>query len=174
MIAYSLFPDEYPDNSCYSLLSCFVITIDQTFKNNGGIGPFLTPIYTYNTTTETSSYNIGRLFYDQLFNFMLVILIIQILAGIIIDKFGEIREGAEEMQEELNTKCIMCGETGETIERVTAKPFVEHKEDIHNLWNYLLFIGYLKRKPKRNFNGIEAYVYKCFQNNEIVWLPYSM
>ena len=32
--------DSYPDGTCNSLFKCFLVTFDQTFKNNGGIGPY--------------------------------------------------------------------------------------------------------------------------------------
>lgn len=30
----------YPNSTCNSLLKCFLVTFDQTFKNNGGVGPY--------------------------------------------------------------------------------------------------------------------------------------
>ena len=39
---------------------------------------------------DTISYS--RIVYDFVFNFILIILIVQMMSGIIIDKFGELRE----------------------------------------------------------------------------------
>ncbi len=174
VLGYVYYPEMYKDYTCYSLLSCFVITLDQTFKNNGGFGAFMTSIYTSDTDNQTTSYNVGRLIFDQLSNFILLILIVQILAGLIIDKFGEIREDSENMEEELKSNCIICGEKGDAIERKTGKTFDQHKEELHNLWCYILFIGYLKRKPKQDYNGIESCVYNQFKHENIGWLPYSL
>lgn len=30
----------YPNSTCNSLLKCFLVNYDQTFKNNGGVGPY--------------------------------------------------------------------------------------------------------------------------------------
>ena len=164
----------YPDFTCYSLFSCFTITLDQTFKNNGGFGLFMEQIYTTDEENESTSYNIGRLFFDQLSNFVLLILIVQILAGLIIDKFGQMREASENMEEELKSNCIICGEKGDNIERKTGETFEYHKEYMHNLWNYILFIGYLRCKPKEDYNGIDTCVNKLFKKEDLGWLPYSL
>jgi len=174
VIGYVYFADMYPDFTCHSLFSCFLITIDQTFKNNGGFATFLTPVFETNEEGEWAKFNVGRLLFDQMSNFILLILLVQILAGLIIDKFGEIREDSENMEEELKSNCVICGEKGDVIERKTGKTFEQHKEEVHNLWNYILFIGYLKRKPKKELNGIESWVYDLFKRENIGWLPYSL
>ena len=33
--SYDSFPVDYPDNNCYSLWTCFLVSIDQTLKNGG-------------------------------------------------------------------------------------------------------------------------------------------
>ena len=111
--------------------------MDQAFKNDGGFGAFMDPIYTSNEDEETISVDIGRLFFDQLSNFILLILIVQILAGLIIDKFGEIREDSENMEEELKNTCVICGESADIIERKTGETFDYHIENVHSLWNYI-------------------------------------
>ena len=45
LYAYSQFNSDYPENHCNTLARCFFITIDQTFKNDGGVGGFLNPAY---------------------------------------------------------------------------------------------------------------------------------
>jgi hypothetical protein len=35
--------DESIQNSCYSIWSCLIVTVDQTYKNDGAVGGFLSP-----------------------------------------------------------------------------------------------------------------------------------
>ena len=174
VIGYVCFAEMYPDYTCYSLFSCFIITLDQTFKNNGGFGAYMDPISTPNDIKEEASFNIGRLIFDQLSNFVLLILIMQILAGLIIDKFGEIRENSENMEEELKSSCIVCGEDADVVERRTGETFDYHKEQVHNLWYYILYIGYLRKKPKDEFNAMETRIHDLFKTDNVEWFPYSL
>ena len=173
--AWILFlPRDFPDFTSYSLLSTFLYIFDITFKADGGLGSSLSQVFTTDEEKEEVTFDIGRLLYDQMFNFILLILLVQILSGLIIDKFGEIRETGEKKEDELKNNCIICGKKGDIIERNTGKNFEYHKENIHNIWHYLLFIGYLRKKPKRELNGIEAYVNKSFKKEDISWLPFSL
>ena len=45
VFTYWGFHQFYADGSCNSLLNCFIINFDQTFKNGGGIGGYLDPAY---------------------------------------------------------------------------------------------------------------------------------
>ena len=97
IFSYMLFYDDYNDslqNSCYSLWSCLVVTVDQSYKNDGAIGGFLPVPFTPGADKLSVSW--GRFFYDYIFNLIVAILLVEILSGIIIDKFGELREENEE------------------------------------------------------------------------------
>lgn len=54
---------------------------------------------------------------DNLFNLLLLIIMINIVAGIIIDTFGELREELANYINDLNTYCFICGYDKETIEK---------------------------------------------------------
>lgn len=174
VMGYTFYADMYPTYTCYSLFSCFIITLDQCFKRNGGYGAFLDDVYTMEDETESATFNVGRVIFDQASNFILLILIAQILAGLIIDKFGELRENAENMEEDIKSNCIVCGEKSDVIERKTGETFEQHKEERHNIWQYLLYIGYLRAKPKEEYNILQETIYKLFKKRSIAWLPYSL
>lgn len=41
IFAYIFFYNDFPGHECTTLSQCFLIIIDQTFKNNGGVGPYM-------------------------------------------------------------------------------------------------------------------------------------
>ncbi len=92
--AYWYFGKDYPLNECISLISCFLTNVDQTFKNDGGIGAYMEMKVENEREFYDSSSDIpfSRILFDQLFNLMLVILIVQILAAVMIDTFGALRD----------------------------------------------------------------------------------
>ena len=83
------------------LLTCFLVNIDQTFKNDGALGGFLGQTYTDEQQNLTEGVNIDywRILYDNLFNFIVMMLVVELIAGIIIDKFSELREANERMND---------------------------------------------------------------------------
>ena len=171
--AYAAFASDYKDSTCSSLFSCFLIGVDQTFKQNGGIGAFNSKTYTELPEAQDGEYSYGMLWFDWLFNFFLLILIVQILGGIIIDQFSEIREEAEAKEKDLQGSCVMCGKQKDDI-KSEKMDFLTHIRMLHPLWDYLMYIGYLNRKPKTEFSGIESYAYEYYCKKEIAWLPYSL
>ena len=106
------------------MFTCLWVTLDQSFKNDGAIGGWLkSPYEPDDTVIEVRG---ERIIYDQLFNFILLILLMEILAGLIIDMFGQLREESSNSEEDLGNYCIMCAENRENIERNSNLTFEEH------------------------------------------------
>jgi inositol 1,4,5-triphosphate receptor type 1 len=83
--------------NCTSMYKCFFVVLDQTFKASGGIGGYLGNGYhsLADDGIDTSVFNFGRIGFDLFFYFVLLIILIQIIGGIIIDKFGELRDNED-------------------------------------------------------------------------------
>lgn len=63
------------------------------------------------------TYSAGRFFFDNLFNLALVIIMVSIVAGIIIDTFGSLRESDHEKHTDIHDLCFVCGNDKETFDR---------------------------------------------------------
>ena len=174
VLGYVIFPQDFPDYTCTTLVRCFLFAIDQSYKSDGGLGAALYAAYEQHDDTEDVDINFVRIIYDFMFTLILILVIMQLLSGLIIDKFKSLRSEAESREKDLMSSCIICSESAEIIERKTKESFVTHSETIHNVWIYLMFIGYLARKPKLDFNGIESYVHENFVEGNLCWLPYSL
>ena len=77
------------DSICMSLLHCFLSTFNYGLRTGGGIGEFL-PAETaaeYNTL----AYDI-RFFFDVSFFLLVITILLNVIFGIIIDTFAELRE----------------------------------------------------------------------------------
>jgi hypothetical protein len=55
------------------------------------------------------SNNIGRIFYDGLYNMIIVIVLSAVVSGIIIDTFGALRDQENEKVKDIRDKCFICG-----------------------------------------------------------------
>jgi hypothetical protein len=66
-------------------------------------------------------FNYERIVFDNLFNFIILILIIQVVAGIIIDTFTMLREREENIVEDTQNYCFICGKSRDEIEKIEKK-----------------------------------------------------
>jgi len=57
----------------------------------------------------TEKYKIGRFSFDNTSNIILVIIMVNIVAGIIIDTFGSLREYENDKNRDIEDKCFICG-----------------------------------------------------------------
>lgn len=48
------------------------------------------------------------MFFDTLFNIIILVILINIVSGIIIDKFGELRQMENDRMEDIEDKCFIC------------------------------------------------------------------
>ena len=60
---------------------------------------------------------VARFVFDNLFNMMLLIILMNIVLGIIIDTFGSLREELDDYEKDLSNYCFICGFDKETIEK---------------------------------------------------------
>ena len=83
--------------------------LDQTFKQDGGIGTYLDqsldPDYEQYTP---KAYVGGRYWFDLIFYICIILIIFQIFTSIIIDYFMDTRKNREEFIKRSNTKCLIC------------------------------------------------------------------
>lgn len=98
------------------------------------------------------------------------IVILQIIFGIIIDAFAELRGNRNDTVEDLGGFCFMCSLDKQTFER-NAEGFINHYRNDHRIWNYMFYIKKLENKDKTEYNGIETYVNNCIDKEDLGWYP---
>eukprot|EP01017_Pseudomicrothorax_dubius_P003467 TRINITY_DN10501_c0_g1_i8.p1 TRINITY_DN10501_c0_g1~~TRINITY_DN10501_c0_g1_i8.p1 ORF type:complete len:253 (-),score=67.27 TRINITY_DN10501_c0_g1_i8:123-881(-) len=167
LIAFTFFHRSYKGN-CQSVYQCFFYTFDYTFKlHKGGIGARLDDFHPYK-----ASYEWDEFLFHNLFNIILLVILIKLFAGIIIDTFGYLREKENEKMRDIKDVCFICGNNRETFDKKSAKiGFLAHTQIEHNIWNYVFFIAYLNHKKKLDYNGIEDYVKTLVKAKDISWFP---
>lgn len=119
LIGYTFFSDDYQEDRCSSALFCFLFTFDWTFKANAGVGGYLTGNEDGSDNPPTEKYKIGRFMFDNSSNIFLVIIMVNIVAGIIIDTFGSLREEEGDKIRDIEDKCFICGNLKTTFDRLS-------------------------------------------------------
>lgn len=168
LAAFYVFFESFEDY-CEDLYSCFSIIIDRTFKSDSGIGSFF-PIFKEQYVGWTMSW---RSVYDFVNVFVILNLIIEIIAGIIIDTFAVLRQEMERKKDDIENYCFICGINRHILDKKTEdrRGFAYHMGFEHNLWNYIFYILYLRHKEKTEYSGFESYVADKLESNDITWFP---
>jgi len=105
VIGYIRFYDHYEGGDrCQSLLQCYFSTFDYTFKETGAAGSWLE-----DPNEQTGTINLERFAFDNALNIALVIIIINLVAGVIIDTFGALKDALHAKEEDMIKYCFICG-----------------------------------------------------------------
>jgi len=152
-------------NICENMLMCFIQFVNYGIRSGGGIGDLMS------APNWNEEHAIFRIIYDASFFFIVIIILMNILFGIIIDTFGELRSKANSIQEDIENKCFICGINRREFDRHSQFGFEHHIKEEHNIWNYLAFNMYLKRKEKTEYTGPEQYVADMIQSKNYRFIP---
>jgi hypothetical protein len=95
-----------------------------------------------------------------------------VVMGIIVDTFSELREEKIERLRDTAETCFICGFDKQVFDRdKESKGFSVHVKKEHCMWNYISFILYIWQQDKDDDDGLEQYVRRCVEANDISWLP---
>ena len=116
------------------------------------------------------NYVVGRFFYDFLFFLIIAVIMLNIIFGIIIDTFAELRELNQKIQDDKNNVCYVCGAKRDDFNKGN-KNFDEHVGEEHCIWNYVEYMIGLKFVDVQDTNAINSYVIDMINEKNISWLP---
>ncbi|XP_047191096.1 ryanodine receptor 2-like isoform X3 [Scophthalmus maximus] len=143
------------DMKCNDMLTCYMFHMYVGVRAGGGIGDEI-------EDPAGDEFEVERIVFDITFFFFVIIILLAIIQGLIIDAFGELRDQQEQVKEDMETKCFICGIGSEYFDTV-PHGFETHTLQEHNLANYLFFLMYLINKDETEHTGQESFVWKMYQ-----------
>ncbi|XP_006996647.1 inositol 1,4,5-trisphosphate-gated calcium channel ITPR3 isoform X1 [Peromyscus maniculatus bairdii] len=152
------------ERACDTLLMCIVTVMNHGLRNGGGVGDIL------RKPSKDESLFPARVVYDLLFYFIVIIIVLNLIFGVIIDTFADLRSEKQKKEEILKTTCFICGLERDKFDNKTVS-FEEHIKLEHNMWNYLYFIVLVRVKNKTDYTGPESYVAQMIKNKNLDWFP---
>ena len=90
--------------------------------------------------------------------------------AVILDTFAELRDQKQKIEEDIATKCFICGIDSYTFDRY-GNGFQNHIKNDHNMWKYLFFVAHLLIKDRTNYTGQESYVYEKLKVRDLSFYP---
>lgn len=150
------------ERACDSLLMCIVTTLNQGLRNGGGIGDIL------RAPSNREPLFMARVVYDLLFFFIVIIIVLNLIFGVIIDTFADLRSEKQQKELILKNTCFICGLNRSAFDNRTVS-FEEHTKNEHNMWQYLYFMVLIRVKDPTEFTGPESYVHGMVKAMILDW-----
>lgn len=148
----------YP-SSCNTLYHCFIFVVYD--GRSADFGPFLTQLI------DEKSWILYTIF-DLAVRFILF----NVIQGITVDTFSELRLAKLEKHRNTTDTCFICSIDKQVFDRdQDSHGFAHHIKHEHHMWNYLYYMVYLWEQDKDDDDGLEQYVRRCIDANEISWFP---
>jgi len=174
---------------CDTLGSCFLACVTYGLRTGGGIGEYM---FAMNDQTSMwkavdaagglSQEHMGnayrnafpgaRFWFDMFFFLLVVIILLNIIFGIIIDNFAELRDQKKMRIIDTVDFCFICGIPRQKFEdQIAPLAFTEHIQTDHCMWNYVKFMVYIWHQDRDDDDGLEQYVRRQINKSDINWFP---
>lgn len=155
------------ENLCSNTLQCFIRFLNNGIRNGDGIGNFI-PKKNY----FSGGPYVGKWFLEMFFFIVFSLLLLNMINGIIINTFTQLKEELDKKEEDINNNCLICN--------VERSKFVENKETIenhvkneHSIYNYLTYIINTYCKEDKDLSYDEHIVKTHLEKNDISIFPYK-
>ncbi|KAM6961110.1 inositol 1,4,5-trisphosphate-gated calcium channel ITPR2 [Aplochiton taeniatus] len=156
--------DRMIESVCDTLIMCIITVLNQGLRNGGGVGDVL------RKPSQKEPLFVARVVYDLLFFFIVIIIVLNLIFGVIIDTFADLRSEKQRKEEILKTTCFICGLERDKFDNKTVS-FEEHIKSEHNMWHYLYFLVLVRVKDPTEYTGPESYVAQMIKEKNLDWFP---
>ncbi|CAD8053653.1 unnamed protein product [Paramecium sonneborni] len=142
--------------TCNSLITCMITLITSGVIGNSMI-----------------NWDPLKFFFDMLFTVFFGLLFTNIIQGIMIDTFAELRDQRQKIEEDIKNKCFICAASRTDLEKMNIS-FDEHTHQLHYMWNYIFYVKCLKLKEWTEYTGLEYWIHAKLESDDITWFPESV
>ncbi|KAG1695628.1 hypothetical protein DVH05_019367 [Phytophthora capsici] len=152
--------------TCQRLFQCFLVSLDQGLKSDGGLGSYLRQL-----PLGASAHTYGRLAFDVSYNIFLVVLLLNLVFGVIIDTFASLRTDDQEKILDMQGRCFICSIDAYTFDRSTKRGFHDHISRDHNMWHYLYLFVHIRKKQITDYTGLELFLAMRMAKKDMSFFP---
>jgi hypothetical protein len=149
---------------CETLIECFITYFNNGIRSGGGIGDFLDK-----KTYSDPNYYI-RWITDLIFYITIILLLLSMINGIIVSTFSSLREEEENIQDDMNNRCLVCSLDCDAF-LIKNFDFDEHKFLHHNAYNYIYYALGLRMKHIYELDSEESYVKAMIEEKNVNVFP---
>ena len=158
--------NDIPDNYCLCLSFCFMTNFDAGIRARGGAADQMIRI-----SFERNTYlYLIRIIYDLSYFLICIIIMIDLVFGIILGTFSDMREKERKYDSDKINNCFICHITRETVEK-RKEDFKFHRDKTHYLWNYVEYMIFLKFSDIHDLNAMNSFARHNLDLKNICFLP---
>ncbi|CAF3417250.1 unnamed protein product [Rotaria sp. Silwood1] len=106
----------------------------------------------------------------MMFFFIVIIITLNLIFGVIIDNFADLRTEKQRNDEILRNTCFICGLDRKSFDNKHVT-FEDHIRKVHNMWNYVYFMVLIHVKDPTEYTGPESYVHEMIEQRNLDWFP---
>jgi Ion transport protein len=149
---------------CISMYTCYLSTLSYGMRQGGGIGEVTSPIvYPSPGYQSKTAFDVG-------FFFTINMIALNIIFGIIIDTFGQLRDEDAEREDAYRNYCMICG-VAKTDFEAEGINFNMHVREQHLINDYMSFMIRLYINRNNLQHDLDYQIYQKFTKYNVSWFP---
>jgi inositol 1,4,5-triphosphate receptor type 3 len=149
---------------CPNIIACFIRHFDFGQRAGAGISDDLSKI----GFDDPLFY--GRFFYDMVFFIIVKLLLLNMINGIIVQTFSDLRESDDMKQEDRKGQCFICSIEKKEFEKQNVD-FDNHVRITHSVTQYVNYIIQLKLASPYDLTFNESVILEAFKNRKVDIFP---
>ena len=147
---------------CATFNECFLSIVTDGIRGGSGMG--------FRTKKMDEPQFFSEFFFEWIFFFIIMLVLLNIINGIIVDTFQELREEANAQNETKMNICFICSLNRTLFER-KGLDFDKHKESEHNVLNYLHYIYKVLQTDESDLNSLDYQVLQSYRQTRTDFFP---
>lgn len=151
------------DCICLNIYHAFVdgemVSVTSHVKKNG---------YGFYSRTPSTK-ELQRMALQMVCNMTVVLLLLNMIAGIILDAFNQLASKETENSQKRRNECFASGVTRSRCENEEIS--FEALQASQNILSYIYYHAYISQKTTETDTLTEAHVRSCIANNDMSWIP---
>ncbi|CAD5124824.1 DgyrCDS13085 [Dimorphilus gyrociliatus] len=149
---------------CETLLECSIAVF--RYGLIGNYDDKFTTIDNYKTFANWSA--LGA--FQIAFNVLVSVILLNVVFGIIVDTFSEIRNKKWDAERDMRDSCFLCSRDSFEFDR-TKTGFLYHVGKEHNMWDYIQYFVYLNDTRSKHYFALDLYAFRELKADSIDFLP---
>lgn len=149
---------------CDTLFQCTI-----TIVRHGLIGDLFQKLTMHKSEATFVTFAVLSIFHLSFF-VMISTIGLNIIFGIIVDTFSELRDLKWQTESDMRDMCLICNRSSHDFEHY-GSGFVKHVTHEHNMWAYVFFFIHLDDTKPNDYGAIEHYVYSLLIQDKYDFFP---
>ncbi|XP_025079753.1 inositol 1,4,5-trisphosphate receptor type 3-like [Pomacea canaliculata] len=156
--------DDGNGRQCRTAYECFV-----TVLHHGLVAGMYTT-FEQQLTGLSFPHTLAVATFDVVFFIIISTIGLNMIFGIIVDTFAELRDAKWQTDQDMQNRCFICSCESYDFER-QAVGFEKHVKEEHNQWAYLFFFIHLDETHPNDYSALELHVYRLWKKRSSDFFP---